>query len=119
MILVSDKKKNVFQSVVDEYKKLISFGAMQTGEKLPSVRALALEKGINPNTVEKAYTVLEQEGYITIVPKQGAYVSYNPSVDKKKRVIYEHLNVLRKANIPYDEIICALNEIYKGENSDD
>ncbi|MFQ7076614.1 MAG: GntR family transcriptional regulator [Christensenellaceae bacterium] len=48
-------KQNVYQNIVEEYKRLIGFGAMKYGERLPSVRALALELGVNPNTVERAY----------------------------------------------------------------
>ena len=67
----SKGKLNVYQSIVAEYKKLMELGAIVYGEKLPSCRALALERGINPNTVEKAYSALEKEGYIRILPKKG------------------------------------------------
>ena len=67
-------KLNVYERLMEEFKRLIDLGALKYGEKLPSCRALATERGINPNTVERAYSELEAEWYIHILPKKGAYV---------------------------------------------
>lgn len=69
-------KQNVYQNIVEEYKRLIGFGAMKYGERLPSVRALALELGSTPTRVERAYLALEEEGLYRILPKKGAYVDF-------------------------------------------
>ena len=53
----------------------ISSGQLQPGEKLPTVRALAEESGINMMTVSKAYNLLKQEGYITTDRRKGAAVA--------------------------------------------
>lgn len=70
----SDGKKNVYESIVGEWKALIDVGAWREGDKLPSVRTYAMERKVNPNTVAKAYAALEEEGYIVVQLKKGAYV---------------------------------------------
>ena len=69
-------KDNVYEQIVNEYKRYIQLGVIRLDEKLPSCRSLAQELGINPNTVVRAYNVLENEGYIKVLPKKGVYVTY-------------------------------------------
>lgn len=104
-------KKNVYESVVEEYRKLILLGAFQAGEKLPSVRALATERGINPNTVERAYLALEAEGLIAIVPKKGAYVRV-ACADGLEREGKETLRRLKDMGITKEKLQEWLTEIY-------
>ena len=58
----------IYEQVKDGLRKLIVTGAMTPDERLPSVRALATQLAINPNTIQRAYTELENEGYIYSVP---------------------------------------------------
>lgn len=111
MIFKSTQKQSVFQGIIEEYKKYIEFGAIKKGDKLPSCRALAMERVINPNTVERAYSVLEEEGYIKIVPKQGAYVIYEKGKDKIDNLIFEHLSVLYQSNVDFEKALKVLKEI--------
>jgi len=67
--------KNVFEEIAEQYKNYIRLGVLSAGEKLPSCRELAMELGINPNTVERAYAVLESEGLVVTLPKKGTYVA--------------------------------------------
>ena len=67
----SKGKLNVYQSIVAEYKKLMELGAIVYGEKLPSCRALALERGINPNTVEKRIRRWTKRGISVSCPKRA------------------------------------------------
>ena len=62
MIPTLKSKKTISDDIAYQYKSYIELGVLLAGEKLPSVRELAITLGINPNTVEKAYTLLEQEG---------------------------------------------------------
>ena len=54
----------IYEQIRDGLRKLIVTGAMQRDEKLPSVRSLAQQLSINPNTIQRAYAELESEGYI-------------------------------------------------------
>ena len=71
MSIILNGKGMVFQQIVDYYKRYITLGIIKEDEKLPSCRNLASELGINPNTVERAYKILEQEGYIKNIAKKG------------------------------------------------
>lgn len=69
------RKKNIYEQIVDEYTKYISTGALRAGEALPSCRQLAAKLGINPNTVQRAWSELEKCGLIVAVPKKGVFVA--------------------------------------------
>ena len=76
------EKLNVYENIATELKRLIEVGALKSGEKLPSVRAYAIERRVNPNTVAKAYSALEKEGFIEVQPKKGAFV--RASTERKR-----------------------------------
>lgn len=65
----------IYEQIRDELRKLILTGILAPGEKLPSVRELAQELAINPNTIQRAYRELEQEGYIDSVPGKGNFAA--------------------------------------------
>ena len=65
----------IYTQIIDGFKEQISTGVLQSGEKLPSVRELAGELAINPNTIQRAYAELEAEGYIYSVAGKGSFVS--------------------------------------------
>ncbi|MBQ8293287.1 MAG: GntR family transcriptional regulator [Bacilli bacterium] len=113
-------KGNVYEQLVSEYKRFIELNIIRYDEKLPSCRMLALELGINPNTVQKAYTVLENEGYIHVIPKKGVYVSYKVEDNNtlKKKEIFEFLNQMKENNVEYQMIKDILDDVYGGENND-
>uniref|UniRef100_UPI003FF0CFFC GntR family transcriptional regulator n=1 Tax=Dysosmobacter welbionis TaxID=2093857 RepID=UPI003FF0CFFC len=62
----------IYEQIRDGLRKLIVTGALSADEKLPSVRALAAQLAINPNTIQRAYNELEGEGYIYSVPGKGS-----------------------------------------------
>ena len=108
------EKKNVYENIVEELKTLIEKGVLQYGEKLPSVRAYALDKRVNPNTVAKAYSVLEQEGYIRVELKKGAFVCYGEEKPSNALVseMRQKLLAWKTAGISLEEIELALKEVY-------
>lgn len=63
----------IYEQVRDGLRKLIVTGAIADGEKLPSVRALASQLAINPNTIQRAYAELENEGYCSSVAGKGCF----------------------------------------------
>lgn len=64
----------IYEQVKDGLRHLVVTGALQAGDKLPSVRALASSLAINPNTIQRAYAALEEEGYVSTTPGKGAFV---------------------------------------------
>ena len=65
MIIIDYKDtRPIYEQIVERFKTLILKGAMQADEQIPSVRSLAMELSINPNTIQKAYAELERQGFI-------------------------------------------------------
>ena len=64
----------IYEQIVEKFKLLILKGALTQDEKMPSVRNLAMELSINPNTIQRAYAELEAEGYTYSVPGKGSFV---------------------------------------------
>ena len=65
----------IYIQIVDGFRAQILAGVLQSGEKLPSVREMATELSINPNTIQRAYRQLEALGWIATVPGKGCFVS--------------------------------------------
>src|SRR5699024_9600856 len=65
--------------------RLMVTGAIQEGEKLPSVRSLASRLAINPNTIQRAYESLEAEGYLYSVPGKGSFAAPHTGVDQGRK----------------------------------
>ncbi len=68
-------KRPLYEQVSEKLKHLIICGALAPNSKLPSVRSLAMDLSINPNTIQRAYVLLEQEGYIYTVVGRGNFVT--------------------------------------------
>lgn len=75
----------IYEQIRDGLRKLIVTGAVQPDEKLPSVRSLAQQLSINPNTIQRAYNELESEGYIYSVPGKGSFASGDTSAEERRK----------------------------------
>ena len=64
----------IYSQIVDGFREQILGGVLQQGDKLPSVRELAAQLAINPNTIQRAYRELEYQGWIASVPGKGNFV---------------------------------------------
>ena len=65
----------IYDQIVSGIVKLKMVGALKGGDSLPSVRALAVRLGVNPNTVQRAYAILEEKGIIYSVAGKGSFIS--------------------------------------------
>ena len=108
---------NVFEQIANNFIKMIKTGAIKNGEYLPSCRDLARDLGINPNTVQRAYTHLEENGYVTKVSKKGVYVSYE-SDNKPLNDFKEHVRDLLSTGFSKEELIEVINEEVRGVSDD-
>lgn len=75
----------IYEQIRDGFKKLIATGAIGPDEKLPSVRALATQLSINPNTIQRAYAELESEGYTYSIPGKGSFAAARGEADQARR----------------------------------
>ena len=75
----------IYEQVKDGLRHLVVTGALQAGDKLPSVRALASSLAINPNTIQRAYESLEREGYLYRVAGKGSFAAPQADVNADRR----------------------------------
>ena len=64
----------IYTQIVDGFREQIISGILQEGDRLPSVRELASQLTINPNTIQRAYRELELQGWVATVPGKGCFV---------------------------------------------
>ncbi|MDL2300481.1 GntR family transcriptional regulator [Clostridiaceae bacterium OttesenSCG-928-D20] len=83
MISISYKdQRPIYEQVRENIMRLILTEALNTDEKLPSVRELAQTLAVNPNTIQRAYRELENDGYIYSVSGRGNFVAEKKGIDK-------------------------------------
>ncbi|MBQ6840221.1 MAG: GntR family transcriptional regulator [Oscillospiraceae bacterium] len=69
----------IYSQIYEGFRSQIRSGILAQGDKLPSVRELATQLAINPNTIQRAYRELEMEGYIASIPGKGSFVCSVPT----------------------------------------
>lgn len=85
-------RQPIYEQLYRSVARMAALGVFEKDEPLPSVRALAQELGVNPNTVQKAYALLEHDGIICTVPGKGSLISGNASaLEKQKRLAADRL----------------------------
>ena len=119
MIQVDVKdRKPLWEQLVENIKTLVVCGAMHPDEQLPSVRALAGELAINPNTIQKAYAELERCGVVYSIPGRGSFVTSQPdrvTELHRKQLMDEVAATLKKAKshgLTKDIILFTVSEIW-------
>lgn len=111
-------RKPIYEQIVEIFQLLIVKGVLLPDSQMPSVRALAVELAINPNTIQKAYAMLEQQGYIYPVKGRGNFVTDNQDVlQQKRQEFFENLRDLIKKGkdmgISKKECISYMEENWK------
>lgn len=87
----------IYEQLKGRVTEMVAAGILRPDDSLPSVRSLAGDLGINPNTVQKAYAALESEGIIYQIPGRGSFVSGEPDV--KEAIVDRHVDSLRQTLI--------------------
>ena len=108
-------KDSIYEQIRSQIEKFIKAGILKPNDKLPSVRNMALELGINPNTVMKAYQELEKNGYIYTLNKKGVFVSSKVE-NKDIKLIDEAKNMLKtlkEEGFSKNELVDILTDLYK------
>lgn len=113
-------KRPIYEQVVDKLENLIVCGALESNMKMPSVRSLALELSVNPNTIQRAYAQLEQDGYLYTIVGRGNYVtSENEWKSSKCRTMLKELSTflskMKELGISKEEITKVLEACFSPE----
>ncbi len=113
-------KRPIYEQIIDKLSELMIHNVLKPEDKLPSVRSLAMDLSINPNTIQRAYLELERLGYIYSVKGKGSFVCDLSGLrDEQKYLIMEELRVLlkraKKMDIHKQSIIHIVQEEYEQE----
>ena len=106
----------IYEQIVNEIERYVALDILKEKEQIMSIRELASNLGINPNTVKKAYSILETKGIITSISTKGTYIKENAS-SIKKETINNHINEIKsimdklyKLGLSKEEIINQIKE---------
>lgn len=81
-------RRPIYEQVTDKFRMLILNGVLQAGSQMPSVRQLAMELSVNPNTIQRAYMELEKQGLIYPVKGRGNFVAESSQIQRVNREGY-------------------------------
>jgi len=100
VILIDHKdRRPIYEQIIERFEQLILCGALENNAPMPSVRSLAMELSLNPNTIQRAYQELERAGYIYTIKGKGSFVSeISQNADRKRQEVKkEMIEGIRKA----------------------
>lgn len=116
-VIRPQSKAPIFEQLKSQILEFISLGILAPNDKLPSVRSLATELSINPNTVSKAYQELELQGYIYTVAGKGCFVSDNHLEDQirivKLKEFKGSVEDMKRHNIDKKELVETIAQVYQ------
>ena len=121
MIIIDyQDRRPIYEQIIERFQTLILKGVLEADSQMPSVRQTAAELSINPNTIQKAYAVLDREGYIYSVKGRGSFVSGSLALRQKKKEsclfkLRELLSECRDFGVAAEECAALVNEIYETE----
>ena len=107
LIINNSSQQPIYEQIVDGIRRLLVSNILKPGDKRPTVRGLASELAINPNTIQRAYRELEAEGYIYSIPGKGSFAAERSEVDAGR---------VRQLLGQFDEVVTELGYLgYTGE----
>lgn len=125
MILIDYKdRRPIYEQIVARLKELILKGGLEADSQLPSVRNLAMELSINPNTIQRAYAELERQGFIYSVKGRGSFVLVDDRIrqEKEDEVMKAIASLIREARgigITAEALVRHVKESYEEEITHD
>ena len=124
MILLDYRdKRPIYEQVVDKLERLIVGGALEADTKMPSVRSLAVELSVNPNTIQRAYMMLEQAGYLYTISGRGNFVApesewRGSKVQEMVKECREKLLLAKEAGVTREQLLNLVNTIFEEAGND-
>ena len=113
-------RKPIYEQLTENIRRLVLQGVLQPHEQLPSVRALAVELAINPNTIQKAYAELERQGITYSLPGRGSFVSDNISELSRAQLaqtadaLRTAMKAAKDAGMTREEALSLLADVWEG-----
>ena len=94
MIILDYKdRRPIYEQIIEKLEELMLIGVLKENDPLPSVRSLATDLAINPNTIQRAYAELERRGCIYVIKGKGSFVAENGTMkENKKKELLIHVS---------------------------
>ncbi len=123
IILDYRDRRPIYEQIVERFQELMATGVLPQDSQLPSVRSLAMELSINPNTIQRAYAELERQRYIYSVKGKGSFVADNSRIRDNRRMelLNEWQELARRAKglgIEKQQVFDIIDKVY-GEGGDE
>ena len=106
-------KQSIYLEVADKIESFIRLGVFKENEKLPSCRKLGLELGVNPNTIERAYSLLEEKKIVYTIPKKGIFVCSSDSDEHLRNEIIQTIEHFYEIGISRNELETIIEYVYE------
>ncbi|MGB8453644.1 MAG: GntR family transcriptional regulator [Anaerocolumna sp.] len=125
MIIIDYKdRRPIYEQILERFQTLILKGVLEPDSKLPSVRNLAMDLSVNPNTIQRAYAGLEQLGFVYSVKGKGSFIAANTQLIqcKKDEILEKGLKLAKEAKdlgITKDQFIKKINEGFEEGRKND
>jgi len=116
-------RRPIYEQIAERFQSLVLCGVLEKDEPLPSVRNLAMELSINPNTIQRAYTELERRGVIYAVKGKGNFVAdIHALLALRERELEKEVRILvrkaKEANIAKEKVLRLFEAAWKDEAAD-
>lgn len=122
-VIDTQSKLPIFEQLKKQILEFITIGILSPNDKLPSVRSLASQIGVNPNTVSKAYQELENQGYIYTEKGKGCFISDNESEkmikEDKLQEFEEKVKEMKQYHVEKEKLLEKINSVYREETEHD
>ena len=106
-------REPIYLEIAHFYERLISLGLLKEGDALPSVREVALENRINPNTVERSFKQMVADGFVVAIPKKGFFVASLGEAHERMKEVRAAVQTLRDKGYSEEEVNRAVQEVYR------
>ena len=116
-----DDSAPVYQQIAEYLKRQILLGNMQDGDPMPSRRELAAQTGINPNTAQKAYRLMTEEGYVVTDGNSGSFVHLTPELHEQisaqltRGLVQAFVNQAKANRLSYKKVLDLISELWGDE----
>ena len=116
-----DDSAPVYQQIAEYLKRQILLGTVQDGDTMPSRRELAAQTGINPNTAQKAYRLMTEEGYVVTDGNSGSFVHLTPELHEQisaqltRGLVQAFVNQAKANRLSYKKVLDLISELWGDE----
>lgn len=122
MVQEFEATKPIYMQIVEGIFKQIVRGEIKPGEKLPSVREMAIQSGVNPNTIQRSYSEMERMGIVETRRGQGSFIKEQEEIvmelkeTMQKEVISQFVKNMEDLGLTKDQIVSGLENYYREED---